>query len=118
LLVFAVLTATGAHWAVLQSVAWTTMLADNLRASSLHEAVERTFDGRHPCSLCKALAEGKKSGPKSEFPLQLKKFEFLQAPVRFVFLRPAHFYLLTTSDFFVKSVSQTPPTPPPRFIFA
>src|SRR5207247_1889036 len=35
LVLCALLTAIGAHWAVLQSVAWTTMLAENLRTTSL-----------------------------------------------------------------------------------
>ena len=50
---------TGAHWALLQSVAWTTMLADNLSCGSVGVAVSRTFDGNHPCPLCKAIAAGK-----------------------------------------------------------
>src|SRR5690349_4015791 len=57
LLIVALLSASGTHWLVLQSVAWTTMLASNLRTSSLGEALERTFDGRHPCRLCRQIAK-------------------------------------------------------------
>ena len=67
LVVIAALVATtGAHWTVLQTVAWTTMLADNLHSSSLPEALVKTFDGKHPCRLCKTIAAGKKSEKKSE----------------------------------------------------
>jgi len=56
---------TGAHWAALQTVAWTTMLANNLRTQSVSEAVSHTFDGEHPCPLCRAIAAAKKSEKKS-----------------------------------------------------
>ncbi len=64
LVVAALASSIGLHWAVLQSVAWTAMLADNLRASSLAQAVQQTFDGRHPCSLCKAIAKAKNAERK------------------------------------------------------
>lgn len=38
LAVLPLLFANGAHWVVLQSVAWTTMLADNLHTRPLSEA--------------------------------------------------------------------------------
>ena len=42
--IVALVLTTGAHWAVLQTVAWTTMLATNLRTHSVAEAVTRTFE--------------------------------------------------------------------------
>jgi len=42
----------GAHLAVLQSVAWTKMLVDYSRTEGIAAAVEKTFDGQHPCTLC------------------------------------------------------------------
>ena len=38
--------------AVLQSVAWTKMLVDYSRTEGIAAAVEKTFDGQHPCTLC------------------------------------------------------------------
>lgn len=50
----------GGHWAVLQSVAWAQMLTDYARASgSVVTAVEQTFDGEHPCDLCRRIASGR-----------------------------------------------------------
>ena len=114
LLIVALLTATGAHWTVLQSVAWTTMLADNLRSASFSDAVQRTFDGKHPCALCKNISVGKKSEKKAEFPLQLKKLEFTHNGTCFIFAAPAHFWLASTSVDSLQSVSHTPPAPPPK----
>ncbi len=56
----AVLHLLGGHWFALQGVAWVTMLVDRTQDSSLAEALDTTFDGQHPCSLCKAVAAGKK----------------------------------------------------------
>ena len=66
LIVLALVAALGAHWALLQTVAWTTMLANNLQSHSLSQAVTDTFDGNHPCPLCRAIAAAKKSEKKSE----------------------------------------------------
>jgi hypothetical protein len=63
---------TGAHWALLQSFAWTTMLAENLSCGSVSQAVSRTFDGKHPCPLCKAIAAGKTSEKKKDSTLRLQ----------------------------------------------
>ena len=55
----ALLTATGGHWALFQTVAWTNMLAENLRTESLGAALANTFDGEHPCAMCKAIKQGR-----------------------------------------------------------
>ena len=62
-LVLALVATLGAHWALLQTVAWTTMLAENL-CSHIHSPRKpwtETFDGNHPCEMCKAIAAEKQS---------------------------------------------------------
>lgn len=115
MLLAAMLAATGTHWILLQSVAWTTMLARNLAETSLVRAVDRTFDGRHPCPLCKAIARGKQAEKKSAFPLELKKFEFFHARENFAFIAPNNdFWLLPDQNAFAASLTRSPPSPPPR----
>jgi len=104
----------GLHWSLLQSVAWTTMLVGNLQFLTISEAVQRTFDGKHPCALCKAVAEGKKSEKKSETVLSLKKFDGLNQAVAILFSPPASFSAVEARAIFLKSFVQAPPTPPPR----
>ena len=104
----------GLHWDFLQSLAWTTMLVDNLTTSSFSTAVQRTFDGKHPCVLCKAVAEGKKSEKKSETVLSLKKFDGLNQAVPILISPPASFPAVEAQAVFLKSFAQAPPTPPPR----
>jgi hypothetical protein len=116
--VVALITATGAHWAVLQSVAWTTMLANNLCTHSLSESVARTFDGKFPCPICKAIASAKKSEKKSEFTLQTQKLEFPPAKENPVLIAPSNFRLLPQMNFFAESLTQKPLLPPPRGFFA
>ena len=49
----------GGHWAALQSIAWARMVADYAQGESLVAAIEKTFDGDHPCDLCKQVASGR-----------------------------------------------------------
>jgi hypothetical protein len=118
ILVLALTCSIGLHWAFFQSVAWTSMLADNLRHDSLAQAVTHTFDGQHPCTLCKAIAAGKKSEKKSEFAPHFKTLEFPPAPDAFVLTVPARFGLPARADITAESLSERPPTPPPRRAFA
>jgi hypothetical protein len=116
-LVLALAAMLGAHWAALQTVAWTTMLADNLRSNSFQVAAEKTFDGKHPCCLCKAIAAGKQSERKTEFSLQPQKLEFPPLKENFVLIAPSQFHLLPLANFFAKSFASKPPLRPPRGFF-
>jgi len=117
LMIVALLAASGAHWAALQSVAWTTMLAENLQSTSLSQALVKTFDGKHPCPLCKSVAAGKAAEQKSDFTVELKKLEYPPAPARFVFVTPAQFRLLPQVNFSAEALPHEPPVPPPRAFF-
>ena len=65
-MIFALCCAMGLHWMALQSVAWTTMLVQNAKHTSLCKAIVYTLDGAHPCSLCHAVNAGKNSEKKSD----------------------------------------------------
>jgi len=117
LVVVALVAMLGAHWALLQTVAWTTMLANNLQCCSFHNAVVKTFDGKHPCPLCRAIAAGQKSEQKKEFAAQMQKLEFLPAKENFVLVAPTRFQLLPQTNTFAESLIQKPLTPPPRGFF-
>jgi len=109
--VVALVAMLGAHWSLLQTVAWTTMLADNLQSCSFRDAVVKTFDGQHPCCLCKAIAAG------NEFALQTQRLEFPLMNEEFVFIPPSQFCLMPAANDFADSLPQKPPTPPPRGSF-
>ena len=90
------------------------MLVDNLTTTSFSVALQRTFDGKHPCSLCKVIAEGKKSEKRSNTPLPLKKYEGLSQLVAFAFFPPASSTLEEAPVACFEILSHAPPTPPPR----
>ena len=117
LVVIALVATLGSHWALLQTIAWTAMLADNLQTHSFSEAVARTFDGKYPCPICRAIAAGKKSEQNKEFTLKIQKLEFPPAQGNFVLIAPSLFQLLPQANAFADSLTQKPPTPPPRGFF-
>ncbi|MDX2227402.1 MAG: hypothetical protein SFY92_09975 [Verrucomicrobiae bacterium] len=45
----------------LQMVAWAGMLIDYSQKSGIVVAVAETFDGQHPCQMCKNIESAKKS---------------------------------------------------------
>lgn len=53
----------GMHRGVLQTVAWARMLADFAAERPLLEAVEMTFDGEHPCELCRIAQDKEPASP-------------------------------------------------------
>ncbi len=56
----------GLHWTLLQSVAWMGMVVSYSQQKGLAEALEMTFDGLHPCALCKAVENGSDTSSKEK----------------------------------------------------
>jgi len=114
----ALIATIGGHWAVLQTVAWTNMLSENLRSESFTAAVQKTFDGKHPCCLCKAINAGKKSEKKNDLPPQLKQLEFINEKPKFIFSAPQDFYLAGCTEDALSGFVHQPSVPPPRSFLA
>jgi hypothetical protein len=117
LVVFALVTTLGAQWALLQTVAWTTMLASNLQSGSVHDAVTKTFDGNYPCPLCKAIAAAKKSEQKNQSIVERQKLDFPPVEGSLVLVAPSRLEMFPRNDLFADSLFQKPLTPPPRAFF-
>ena len=90
LVVLALVVSIGGHWALLQSVAWTQMLVERTQQASFGEAVKTTFDGAHPCALCKRIADGKKREQQPSQTLSKVKLDVIveRAVVAFFPPRP------------------------------
>jgi hypothetical protein len=114
LVVVALVLSTGLHWAALQTVAWTTMIAANLSCESFSTAVSQTFDGEHPCPLCKAIAAAKKSEKKNDALVLKLKIEFPPLAEKFVLVAPRMFEVFQADRFSADSFFAKPPLPPPR----
>ena len=116
-LIVALFAATGTDWVVLQSVAWVRMAASYSQNYSLRDTLVKTFDGNHPCNLCKAIAAGKRCDRKPEFPVQSQRVEFPPLNAEFVFVAPERFQPRVAVNLFAESRTLQPPTPPPRVAF-
>lgn len=82
LLVATLCLSVGVQWVVIQGVAWTTMLISFSQNGTLIEAVEKTFDGDHPCPLCCAVKEGKaKENQQEQEETLVKKMDAVLASI-------------------------------------
>ncbi len=104
----------GLHWTVLQSVAWMSMLVDYSVEASFGEAVVKTFDGKHPCKLCIAVDEGKKSEREQKQLKSLDKADWLFTATTDVLVRPASLIAPIPECLPLPSFGSAPPLPPPR----
>lgn len=77
LVVIALCSAIGLQWVAVQSVAWTTMLIDNVRVFPIGEAVAKTFDGQHPCNLCLVAQTGQRQEKKPEVQVVRAKIDLI-----------------------------------------
>jgi len=69
LLVCSLMVSIGAQWALLQGVAWVGMAVTySVQDGSVTEGLSKTFDGEHPCPLCKVVKKGVEDdqGPAQE----------------------------------------------------
>ncbi len=118
LIALALASSIGLHWTVLQAVAWAAMIVSYSQEAPLGEAVVKTFDGQHPCTLCKQIAKGKRSEKKSEYKFELKKVEFPYAPFAFIFRAPSSFREVRAGDDRSDLLTHAPAIHPPRGFLA
>jgi len=109
----------GLHWALLQSVAWVSMVVRYSQNDSLKVALVKTFDGQHPCSLCKVIEQARGEERRSSDTLST-------VPVHYdwIYDRPEDVYTfgsrfspsIDVVQMHLLGLTEPPPTPPPRFI--
>lgn len=108
----------GLHWTVLQSVAWMGMLVNYSSTCSFEEALEKTFDGKHPCKLCLAVAAGERSEHNQKQLLNSfgKSDWMLEGSSEFTLIRPPSVAIFPSSSPFPIFLGESPPVPPPRLV--
>ena len=116
LIALALAASIGLHWAFLQAVAWAGMVISYSQDGPVTEAVVKTFDGKHPCGLCKQIAQGKKSEKKADYKFELGKVKFSYAPAAIIFKRPSAFAEISSPNELTDLLTLSPPAPPPRGI--
>lgn len=106
----------GGHWLALQMVAWMGMFAVNSQQGDLAGALEKTFDGKHPCPLCAAVEAGQQKEKEQQQKQLVDTVNKVNAVplVAFVLPQPTEtvlFYFETAGS--CDPVSIRPPSPPP-----
>jgi hypothetical protein len=118
LLVGVMLLALGTAPLVVQSVAWGLMLVEYSRTSTFTTAVEMTFGGEHPCSLCHAVQKQQKEGEKKQQASPVARDLVLYHVAEAVCTRPVetfkHLPKRRHDPAFLVTRTQRPPLPPPR----
>jgi hypothetical protein len=109
-----ILSLTGGCWLILQTVAWTKMMVDYSRSASLKTAVVQTFDGKHPCEMCKKIQEAKRPAKQElqQPDVRRETYFFEASPVAVIELPWA--WLSREDDLMPPFRNEPPPTPPPR----
>ncbi|HEX8311856.1 MAG TPA: hypothetical protein VF614_11095 [Chthoniobacteraceae bacterium] len=116
LLIAALCAATGVHWVAVQSVAWATMLVTYSAEEQFGTAVAKTFDGEHPCDLCKLVTEKSVGSDSSLLVLKALDYHFPPSNSGVALYPPAGFSLLSSVAPAVLSERAPPLSPPPRFV--
>jgi hypothetical protein len=114
LILFTLLALTGGQWVVLQSAAWAGMLVSNLRKGPIPTAISQTFDGQHPCPICMAIQQGKKSEKKTEAVMKVTQIEFPPIDYSYqIYVNLPIGLALNQTDEFSDSISTSPLIRPP-----
>lgn len=114
LIVVALAGSIGLHWALLQVVAWTGMVVSYSQDGTITQAVAKTFDGQHPCKLCRQIAKEQQTEKKAECKVELAKLEFSYAATGFIFTPPTGFWEMSAPQPDARLLIQPPQVPPPR----
>ena len=105
----------GWHWLALQSIAWASMLIERTQESSFNVAWTTTFDGQHPCRICKAVAEGQSDETRTTSTVSVHMLEAsIPATHSPLILAPRVETASLRSQSMPKSRGDQPILPPPR----
>lgn len=116
LLIGTLFVSLGGHLVVLQTIAWGNMLREFARSAPLEEAARKTFDGEHPCALCKVVSESRKQEEKKpQFKAASKMDMVLPVAIRLKFPQGEPFRVCpSTPEGGASQMCPDVPHPPPR----
>jgi hypothetical protein len=112
--VVALVLVIGGHWAALQSAAWVGMAVSFARTDTLSVSLQKTFDGQHPCKLCKIVKAGKAAEKKQDLLKLEAKLDFQLVAGSCGLFPPRPIRHFTPQSERADSLSPAPPLPPPR----
>lgn len=104
----------GGHWAILQTAAWVGMVIEYSANDGIQAGLFKTFDGEHPCELCKSIAKHTGAEKKHASQLEIGKINLIAQASATLLLPPSRFWYQKVRSRLVSGVSRPPPVPPPR----
>ena len=105
----------GLHWDLLQIVAWGGMLVKYAQDGSIQDAIEKTFDGEHPCPMCKAIKKAKREEKRApQQPVPTQKSDLYCTATALTVIAPPPLGLLCADSEAAAQFHVPPPVPPPR----
>ena len=94
------------------------LIANAKQTQSLAQAVAKTFDGSHPCGLCKGISAAQHSQKKQQAqPVPARPDLICTARVIRIH-SPIHDFQYAESDVRFLERGDSPPVPPPRTVLA
>jgi hypothetical protein len=108
----------GGHWFCLQSIAWAKMVVTYSQHCSFGAAIAKTFDGDHPCDLCKHIGKAQQTEKKRDSQQSLNKTDFICTTRRVVLLPPFAPFGYTDLASSIRPGFNETPYPPPREVGA
>ena len=93
-------------------------MIQNSKQASFCAAMKRTFDGAHPCDLCKRISKAKGAEKKEANQYSRVQSDLICVVRQFALLphfAPVDYFEPVSSSI---GTSQQPPSPPPRADFA
>jgi hypothetical protein len=114
LVVLTLFIALEGHLIVLQAVAWGGMLLTYSQSATIEEGIAKTFDGRHPCSLCKSIQKSRQKKPAPQ--VLVKKLALLCALSDAFICAARGFWKLPLFDLFSEPCFPRPLLQPPRLL--
>jgi hypothetical protein len=107
---------TGGHWFFLQSLAWVQMTVSFAQRDTLSVALEKTFDGKHACPLCKFVKRGKASQQGDERQVSQLKIDFHLVAESRGLIPPRPIRHFTPFVAWTRPRAEAPALPPPRHV--
>ena len=94
------------------------MIVDYSKHAPPRQAITRTFDGMHPCSICHLVNKGKNSEKKSDLQPLTSKIDIICTKRAITLLPPFIYFEYWAGDFSFSEIGDSPPVPPPRSLLS
>jgi hypothetical protein len=118
LLAAALLYGSGAQWLLVQGGAWAGMLAARAGRGPIARALSTTFDGAHPCRVCRLVKRGAAADATPRAVVSSRSVDFAFVAVPLIVQGVEGAALGADAPPFVPNDHPEPPAPPPNVLLA